>query len=130
MERLQTAALEDTAYHPPEFSAGEGQNSRSRLDCVRRTVNHTGVPPPTARPTPRPRAVFDGAAALRHLERLVAIGPRHAGSPGAARARKYIVDELRKLGVSVRVDAFDATTPHGRLPMANVVASVPGAART
>ena len=70
--------------------------------------------------------VFDGAAALRHVERLVAIGPRPAGSPGAARARTYIVDELRKAGIAVRVEAFDAATPHGRLPMANVVATVPG----
>ena len=70
--------------------------------------------------------VFDGAAALRHVERLVAIGPRPAGSPGAARARTYIVEELRKTGVSVRVDSFDAATPHGRLPMANIVGAVPG----
>ena len=70
--------------------------------------------------------VFDGAAALRHVERLVAIGPRPAGSPGAARARAYIVDELRRAGVAVRVDSFDAATPHGRLPMANIVATVPG----
>src|SRR5512138_1597804 len=69
---------------------------------------------------------FDGAAAMRHVERLVAIGPRPAGSPGAARARAYIVDELKKAGVSVKVDAFDADTPHGRLPMANVVAVIPG----
>ena len=51
--------------------------------------------------------VFDGAAALRHVERLVAIGPRPAGSPAAARARTYIVDELRKAGVSM----------HGNVPM-------------
>jgi aminopeptidase-like protein len=70
--------------------------------------------------------VFDGAAALRHVERLVAIGPRPAGSPGAAKARAYIVDELRKAGVSARVDSFDAPTPHGRLPMANVVAALRG----
>jgi glutaminyl-peptide cyclotransferase len=69
---------------------------------------------------------FDGAAAMRHVERLVAIGPRPAGSPGAARARAYIIDELKKVGVSAKVEAFDATTPHGRLPMANVVAVVPG----
>jgi Peptidase family M28 len=69
---------------------------------------------------------FDGAAALRHVERLVAIGPRPAGSPGAARARSYIVDELKKAGVSAKVESFDAMTPHGRLPMANVVAVIPG----
>ena len=73
--------------------------------------------------------VFDGAAALRHVERLVAFGPRPAGSPALARARSYIVDEVRKAGVSVRVETFDAPTPHGRLPMANVVASLPGRRR-
>jgi glutaminyl-peptide cyclotransferase len=69
---------------------------------------------------------FDGAAAQRHVERLVAIGPRPAGSPGAARAREYIVSQLRKVGVSTRVEAFEADTPHGRLPMANVVGVLPG----
>jgi len=70
---------------------------------------------------------FDGGAALKHAERLVAIGPRVAGSPGAARARDYIVGELKKLpGAQVQVKAFEADTPHGRLKMANVVAMLPG----
>ena len=81
--------------------------------------------PPAAQDLRLPPS-FDGAAAMRHVERLVAIGPRPAGSPGGARARAYIVDELKKAGVSVKVDAFDAATPHGRLPMANVVAVIPG----
>jgi Zn-dependent M28 family amino/carboxypeptidase len=68
----------------------------------------------------------DGSAALRHVERLVAIGPRVAGTPGAARARAYITGELKKLGVKVDVRAFEAETPHGRLQLANVVAVVPG----
>jgi glutaminyl-peptide cyclotransferase len=80
---------------------------------------------PLAAQEPRPPA-FDGAAALRHVERLVAIGPRPAGSPGAARARQYVLDELRAAGISARLEAFDAETPHGRLPMANVVAVLPG----
>jgi hypothetical protein len=73
--------------------------------------------------------VFDGAAALRHVERLVAIGPRPAGSPALARARAYIVDELRRAGVPARVESFDAPTPHGRLPMANIVSALPGRRR-
>ena len=72
------------------------------------------------------RREFDGAAAFRHLERLVAIGPRPAGSPEGAKARAYIETELRAAGVEVRVFAFDATTPQGRLPMANVVGVLPG----
>jgi glutaminyl-peptide cyclotransferase len=69
---------------------------------------------------------FDGAAALRHVERLVAIGPRPAGSPAGARAREYITGELRRAGVQARAEPFDAETPDGRLTMANVVAVVPG----
>jgi hypothetical protein len=69
---------------------------------------------------------FDGATALRHIERLVAIGPRPAGSPGAARTRDYIVGELRRVGVQSRVEAFEAETPHGRLRLANVIGVLPG----
>ena len=72
------------------------------------------------------RRPFDGEAALRHVERLVAIGPRPAGSPEGARARAYIEGELRAAGVETRVMAFDAVTPHGRLPMANVIGVLPG----
>jgi Zn-dependent M28 family amino/carboxypeptidase len=71
-------------------------------------------------------ARFDGAAALRHVERLVAIGPRVAGTPGGARARDYITAELRKAGAEVRVESFEAETPDGRVTMANVVAVLPG----
>jgi Zn-dependent M28 family amino/carboxypeptidase len=69
---------------------------------------------------------FDGAAALRHVERLVAIGPRPAGSPGGVRAREYITGELRRAGVRVRVEPFEAETPDGRVKMANVVGVLPG----
>jgi Zn-dependent M28 family amino/carboxypeptidase len=84
---------------------------------------------PTTRAAPAPPAGatrFDGAAALRHVERLVALGPRPAGSPAGARARAYIVAELKKAKVDVRVRPFEADTPHGRLAMANVVAVIPG----
>ena len=68
----------------------------------------------------------DGAAALRHVERLVAIGPRVAGSAGAERARAYIVGELRRIGIEPEVQSFEAATPHGWLRMANVIARLPG----
>ncbi len=68
----------------------------------------------------------DGAAAFRHVERLVGIGPRVAGSPGGERARAYIVGELRRSGIEAEVRPFEAGTPHGRLRMANVIARLPG----
>jgi hypothetical protein len=74
------------------------------------------APPPT----------FDGEAARRHVERLVAIGPRPAGSPRAARARDYITSALRTAGVEVRAEPFQARTPHGPIPMVNLVAVIPG----
>ncbi len=72
--------------------------------------------------TPR----VDGAAALRHVERLVAIGPRVAGSPGGARARDYIVGELRRGGIAADTQPFEANTPLGSIRMANIIARLPG----
>jgi hypothetical protein len=72
-------------------------------------------------------ARFDGALALRHVERLVALGPRPAGSAAAGRARTYIAGELKRTGVSARVQTFEADTPHGRLKFANVIGVLPGA---
>jgi Zn-dependent M28 family amino/carboxypeptidase len=68
----------------------------------------------------------DGATALRHVERLVAIGPRVAGSAGAERARAYIVSELRRFAIEPEVQQFEATTPRGRVRMANIIARLPG----
>jgi Zn-dependent M28 family amino/carboxypeptidase len=81
---------------------------------------------PAAAPPARAAAAFDGRAALRHVERLVAIGPRPAGSPAGARAREYIAGELRRPGIAVRVLPFEAATPGGPVKMANVVAVVAG----
>lgn len=80
------------------------------------------APAPAAAGAPR----FDGAAALRHVERLVAIGPRPAGSAASARARAYITSELKRAGIETRVRAFEAATPDGRLTMANVIAVLSG----
>jgi len=69
---------------------------------------------------------YDGTAALSHVSRLVALGPRPAGSPAGAKARDYIVSQLKRSGVTARVQAFRADTPHGRLAMANVIGVLPG----
>ena len=51
-------------------------------------------------------AKVDGALALRHVEKLVAIGPRPAGSPAGTRARDYLVAELKRASVPTQVRAF------------------------
>jgi Zn-dependent M28 family amino/carboxypeptidase len=78
-------------------------------------------------PDPGPgEPVFDGQAAFRHVERLVAFGPRPSGSPALARARRYIVDHLKQAGLAVREQSFTATTPDGLIRMVNVIAELPG----
>lgn len=74
------------------------------------------------------RATFDGARAFRDLEALVQIGPRPAGSPGAAQARERIRERLRQAGWPVEEHAFEAH-PKGRspVPMVNLLARKDGA---
>ncbi|MBI2152345.1 MAG: M28 family peptidase [Candidatus Rokubacteria bacterium] len=71
-------------------------------------------------------SAFDGGAAFAHVERLVGFGPRPAGSEALARARRYIVGELKKVGVRVSEQPFTAQTPDGPIPMVNVIAELPG----
>jgi hypothetical protein len=69
---------------------------------------------------------FDGARAFRDLERLVALGPRPAGSPALERARAYITEQLTAAGLQVREQAFEAETPLGTVRMVNLRATLPG----
>ena len=69
---------------------------------------------------------FDSARAWEHLRQQVAIGPRPAGSAALLACRRYIVAQLKTAGITSREQPFVATTPTGRLPMANVVATIPG----
>ena len=47
-----------------------------------------------------PAGPVDGAAAMRHVEALVKIGPRPFGSAELAKAADYITGELQKLGLT------------------------------
>jgi peptidase M28-like protein len=69
---------------------------------------------------------FDGVRALRDVERLVALGPRPAGSAALVRTRAYIAAELRQAGWRVRERAFAARAPRGPLTVTNLVAEWPG----
>ena len=76
---------------------------------------------------PKAEARFDSARAYEHLRQIVTIGPRPAGSPGIARARDYIIQQLKAVGVSVAAQAFVAKTPIGDVSMVNLIATIPGA---
>ncbi len=68
-----------------------------------------------------PAAVtFDGGKAYEHLRQIVNFGPRPA-------TRGYITAQLKALGITVTPQAFDAQTPIGRIPMVNLIGTIPGA---
>ena len=69
---------------------------------------------------------FSGTRALADVRKLVAIGPRVAGTPGAAKARVYITEQLKAAGLAVQEQAFDASTPRGSVHMSNLLAVIPG----
>jgi Zn-dependent M28 family amino/carboxypeptidase len=83
----------------------------------------TGAQPPAA-------SAFDGGKAYEHLRQVVAIGPRPAGSPGAAATRAYITKQLAALGIKAEEQAFEATTPIGKVKMVNLRATLPGSGST
>ena len=74
------------------------------------------------------RPVFNGQRAFEDIRRLVAIGPRVAGTPGAQAARDYIKKELQAAGLTVIEQPFEASTPVGVIKMVNLRATLPGPA--
>jgi len=83
---------------------------------------------PAAAQTAAATPAFSGTRALADAKRLVDIGPRVAGMPGAAKARAYVTAQLKAAGLTVREQAFDATTPRGPVHMINLIATIPGTA--
>ena len=69
---------------------------------------------------------FSGADALAFTKRVVAFGPRPAGSPEIRRLQGYILSELKALGVHTIQDDFTASTPLGQTPMKNIIARFAG----
>lgn len=57
---------------------------------------------------------------------MVALGPRPAGSAALAKTRDYIKKELSAAGLEVEEQAFEASTPAGRIRMVNLRAMVGG----
>ena len=69
---------------------------------------------------------FDGQRAFRHVEKLVALGPRPPASDASTQARQYLLDQLRALGLTVREQNFEAKTPRGPMRFRNLIAKIPG----
>ncbi len=74
-------------------------------------------------------ADFDEQRAFALLDRMVAIGPRPAGTAKGKEQRDMIAAELAGYGLAPVREAFEARTPIGALQMENIYADVEGAAR-
>jgi len=69
---------------------------------------------------------FDGERAFTHVREQVTIGARPAGSPQLARARDYIIKQLKSYNLNVTTDEFRQPTPLGEKTFVNIIAELPG----
>jgi hypothetical protein len=69
---------------------------------------------------------FDGARAFQHLERIVALGPRPAGSTALRQTRAYITRQLGAIGLTVQEQPFTVASPIGPVDMVNLIVRLPG----
>ena len=88
---------------------------------------------PAKAPEPPPARVaaasdFSGDTAFAHLRALAEVGPRVAGTPGAAAARAYLRGELEKLGLHVEERRIEGPPGPDGAPqqLVNLVAVIPG----
>jgi len=87
-----------------------------------------GAPGPGPAPRGEP-AAFRGASAWAEVEAFVALGPRHAGTPGAAEAAAYLAERLRAAGLEPLIDTFEDRAPGGAAVFRNVHAELTGRER-
>ena len=65
---------------------------------------------------------FSGAKAFAHVQHLVELGPRPAGSEALEKSRIYIVDQLKSFGWMTTRSEFSVPTPRGTMTFVNLVA--------
>jgi Zn-dependent M28 family amino/carboxypeptidase len=59
----------------------------------------------------------------------VALGPRPSGSTTIQQAQKYITAQLASFGLTAVEQKWTDDTPAGRVPMINLIATIPGASK-
>jgi glutaminyl-peptide cyclotransferase len=65
---------------------------------------------------------FSGEKAFAHVQHLVALGPRPAGSEALEKSRGYIVEQLKSAGWATTRSEFSTSTPRGLMTFVNLVA--------
>ena len=61
-----------------------------------------------------------------YVEDFIRISPRDSGTVGAARASRWLAEEIRRIGLRPVADCWTETTPFGRKTFCNVWAEIPG----
>jgi peptidase M28-like protein len=88
------------------------------------------APPRGSSQSVRPAAVkFDSNQAWEHLRQLVSIGPRPSGSAQIEQARTYIKGQLMAAGLTAIEQKWVDDTPAGKIPMVNLIATIPGTSK-
>ena len=67
-----------------------------------------------------------GVRMLAYVEEFVKNSPRDAGTPGAARASRWIAQEIRRMGLKPVADCWTESTAKGRKSFCNVWVDFPG----
>lgn len=62
-----------------------------------------------------------GEAALEHVKKMVALGPRPPGSEAHGKTQRHIQETLPATGWTLEQDPFTAQTPSGPVPMNNII---------
>lgn len=106
----------------PRQQSGAGSQATPTVAAAAAPLSSPPLPNQTAG-----QNAFDGKRAFTHVTKMVAMGPRPAGSAELAQTREYIIGELRSYGLKIRTDEFSAKTPVGVRKMVNITAELPGA---
>jgi glutaminyl-peptide cyclotransferase len=65
---------------------------------------------------------FSGEKAFAHVQHLVDLGPRPAGSEALEKSRLYIIEQLKSAGWTVARSEFSDQTPRGKMTFVNLIA--------
>ncbi len=65
---------------------------------------------------------FSGEKAFAHVQHLVELGPRPAGSEALEKSRLYIIEQLKSAGWTAARSEFSDQTPRGKMTFVNLIA--------
>src|SRR5215831_2651018 len=93
--------------------------------CPEKSDSTAATTPATTEGTLKPTD-FDGQRAFENVRKQVDFGPHPAGSPAIKQVQKYIMDELKGYGLTVKTQSFKPNTPQGPVEMLNIIGELPG----